>query len=130
MKDPTHLKQTIEKLENQRSLLGDEAVDIAIAALQKELDQQQEESRIWKGPEGERKLVTVMFADLSGFTALSEREDPEIVRKLVNATFERLAQIIMGYGGFIEKYMKDEWRSLSAGNCPRAWGSDIVIAPG
>ena len=108
MTDPAHLKQTIEKLEKQRPLLGDEAVDVAIAALQKELAHLQEEASSLKETPGERKLVTVIFADLSGFTALSEREDPEVVRRLVNATFEKLAKIIMGYGGFIEKYIGDE----------------------
>jgi class 3 adenylate cyclase len=38
----------------------------------------------------ERKLVTVMFADISGFTSMSEKMDPELVRDLINACFERL----------------------------------------
>ena len=95
-------------LENQRPQIGDEAVDLAVEALQKELADLHQFSSPLKEIEGERKLVTVMFADLSGFTAYSEKEDPEIVRKLVNAIFERLAQVIMEYGGFIEKYIGDE----------------------
>ncbi len=38
----------------------------------------------------ERRDATVMLADISGFTALSERTDPEHVTDIVNACFERL----------------------------------------
>ena len=44
------------------------------------------------GREADRRQVTVLFADLSGFTALAERLDPEEVRAFQNALFETLAQ--------------------------------------
>ena len=58
--------------------------------------------------EGERKLVTVMFADFSGFTALAEQLDPEAVRELVNACFDHLVPIIKKYEGTVEKFIGDE----------------------
>src|SRR5258708_27516426 len=47
-----------------------------------------------RAPEAERRFVTVLFADLSGFTALSETRDPETVRELINACFDRLLPIL------------------------------------
>jgi len=55
----------------------------------------------------DRRQVTILFADLSGFTALSERLDPEEVRAFQNALFEALAQAIARYDGFVEKFVGD-----------------------
>ena len=57
--------------------------------------------------EADRRQVTVLFADLSGFTALAERLDPEEVRAFQNALFETLAQAIARYDGFVEKFVGD-----------------------
>src|SRR3989442_4253841 len=59
------------------------------------------------GREADRRQVTVLFADLSGFTALAERLDPEEVRAFQNALFETLAQTITHYDGFVEKFVGD-----------------------
>ncbi|MGH7398338.1 MAG: adenylate/guanylate cyclase domain-containing protein, partial [Candidatus Rokuibacteriota bacterium] len=62
-----------------------------------------------EGParESDRRQVTILFADLSGFTALSERLDPEEVRAFQSALFETLAQAIARYDGFVEKFVGD-----------------------
>jgi len=60
----------------------------------------------------ERKLVTVMFADISGFTAMSEKMDPEQVRDLMNACFEQLVPVITKYGGTVDKFIGDEIMAL------------------
>ena len=49
----------------------------------------------------------MLFADLSGFTALSERLDAERVRAFQNVLFETLAQTITRYDGFVEKFVGD-----------------------
>jgi len=51
--------------------------------------------------------VTVLFADLSGFTALSERLDPEEVRALQSELFQEMASVIDRYEGFVEKFVGD-----------------------
>ena len=56
---------------------------------------------------GERKNVTIMFADISGFMALSERLDPEAVVGIINRCFEKLGQIVYSYEGTIDKYIGD-----------------------
>ena len=62
--------------------------------------------------QGERKRVTIMFADLSGFTAMSERMDPEQVRNLINACFQDLVPIITNHGGTVDKFIGDEIMAL------------------
>jgi adenylate cyclase len=57
--------------------------------------------------EADRRLVTVLFADVSGFTSLSERLDPEDVRAFQNDLFKMLAEVIEQYGGFVEKFVGD-----------------------
>lgn len=56
---------------------------------------------------GERKQVTVLFADISGFTALSERLDPEDVVTLTNEVLKELAEAVYQYEGYIDKFVGD-----------------------
>jgi hypothetical protein len=49
------------------------------------------------GSDGERKLVTVLFADLSGFTALSEQFDPEVIRAFQDDLFREMATVVYQY---------------------------------
>ena len=58
-------------------------------------------------PMGDRRVVTVLFTDVSGFTAMSERLDPEEVREIVNAFFRVLTEPIYRYGGIVDKYIGD-----------------------
>jgi class 3 adenylate cyclase/tetratricopeptide (TPR) repeat protein len=55
----------------------------------------------------ERKVATLLFADLVGFTALGEAHDPELVGALVGRVFERLSEEIRRYEGTIEKFAGD-----------------------
>src|SRR5438093_9877816 len=55
----------------------------------------------------ERKVVSVLFCDLVGFTAASERADPEDVRARIRPYHSRLRQEIEGYGGTVEKFIGD-----------------------
>jgi class 3 adenylate cyclase len=55
----------------------------------------------------ERRQVTVFFSDLSGFTALNERLDPEDVRDIVNKIWERAGEIVARYDGRINKLLGD-----------------------
>lgn len=58
-------------------------------------------------PIGERKHITVLFSDLSGYTAMSEKLDPEEVKDLVNRIFNQIKAVIAKYEGFIEKFAGD-----------------------
>ncbi|HJT37088.1 MAG TPA: adenylate/guanylate cyclase domain-containing protein, partial [Actinomycetota bacterium] len=58
-------------------------------------------------PAAERRLVSVLFADLVGFTALSESRDAEDVRDLLTRYFDVSRDLIGRYGGTIEKFIGD-----------------------
>ncbi|MEX2626985.1 MAG: adenylate/guanylate cyclase domain-containing protein, partial [Ilumatobacteraceae bacterium] len=55
----------------------------------------------------ERRIVTVLFADVVGFTTLAERRDPEQVKRLVDAAFERLVDDVEAFGGRVDKVLGD-----------------------
>jgi len=54
-----------------------------------------------------RKNVAILFADVSGFTALSEKLDPEIVREIINDCFNYITAPVYELGGIIDKYIGD-----------------------
>ena len=55
----------------------------------------------------ERRVVTVLFADLVGYTSLAEHLDPERVKRLVESCFERLVADIELFGGRVDKLLGD-----------------------
>jgi len=57
--------------------------------------------------DGERRTVTILFADLTGFTTMSETMDPEDVVQVVNEYFTRMLNVVFKYGGAIDKFMGD-----------------------
>src|SRR3989449_131318 len=57
--------------------------------------------------EGERKGVTVMFSDVSGFTAMSERLDPEEVHAIMDRAFEVILGSVHRYEGTINQFLGD-----------------------
>jgi len=60
----------------------------------------------------DRRPVTVLFADLSGFTTLSERLDPEVMRSLQNELFEEMTAAVHKFGGFVDKFIGDALLAL------------------
>jgi class 3 adenylate cyclase/predicted ATPase len=60
-----------------------------------------------EAPPEERRQATVLFADLSGYTAAAERMDPEAVKALVDKTLRRLGDEIERFGGTIDKFIGD-----------------------
>jgi class 3 adenylate cyclase len=62
--------------------------------------------------ESERRLVTVLFADISGFTAMSEKLDAEVVAAILNDCFKGLVSIIYKFEGVIDKFIGDEIMAL------------------
>ncbi|HEY3248992.1 MAG TPA: adenylate/guanylate cyclase domain-containing protein [bacterium] len=59
-------------------------------------------------PAEERKVVTVLFADLTDSTPLTERLDPEQTREIMTRFFEAMGGVITQYGGTLEKFIGDE----------------------
>jgi class 3 adenylate cyclase/tetratricopeptide (TPR) repeat protein len=57
--------------------------------------------------EGERKQVTVLFADVAGFTTLAEQLDPEVVHDIINRCFEHITAEVHRFEGTINQYTGD-----------------------
>ncbi|MEX1345785.1 MAG: adenylate/guanylate cyclase domain-containing protein, partial [Candidatus Limnocylindrales bacterium] len=55
----------------------------------------------------ERRLVSVLFADLVAFTSYSEGRDPELVRETLTRYFEATREVIERHGGTVEKFIGD-----------------------
>src|SRR5581483_1157680 len=56
---------------------------------------------------GDVRLATVLFADVKGFTAMSEHLPPDQVAGIMNRCFEALSGPIVKYGGTVDKYVGD-----------------------
>jgi class 3 adenylate cyclase/tetratricopeptide (TPR) repeat protein len=66
----------------------------------------------------ERRLVSVLFADLVGFTQLAEGRDPEGVRELLSRYFDLAREVIERYGGTVEKFIGDAVMAV--------WGAPVA----
>jgi len=74
----------------------------------------------------ERRLVTVLFADLVGFTGRAEQADPEAVRELQRRYFAAVAAEVERFGGTVEKFIGDAAMALFG--APRAHDDDAERA--
>jgi len=108
------LEQAIAYIESQRAILGDDVADVSVAALREKL------AALTPAPaaDRQRKQATVLFADVSGFTALSETMDAEEVGEMMNDLWQRLDQTIVEHGGWIDKHMGDGVMAL--------WGTEAA----
>lgn len=70
------------------------------------------------GSVAERRLCSVLFVDLVGFTPMAEQRDPENVRELLTLYFDRAQHIVARYGGTVEKFIGDAVMAV--------WGAPIA----
>ena len=63
-------------------------------------------------PQTERRVVSILFADLVGFTTLSEQRDTEDVRALLSRYFDTARTVVERYGGVVEKFIGDAVMAL------------------
>ena len=101
-----HLKQAIDALENQRSVLGDDVVANAVAVFQQQLSALQAQ-KITRSDEKERRLLTILSSDMVGSTQYAEKMDPEEWQELVASLLNGQSEIIAQNGGTVIQYLGD-----------------------
>jgi class 3 adenylate cyclase/tetratricopeptide (TPR) repeat protein len=69
-------------------------------------------------PVSERRLCSVLFVDLVGFTPLAEKRDPEEIRELLSIYFDRAQAVVGHYGGTVEKFIGDAVMAV--------WGAPVA----
>lgn len=67
---------------------------------------------------GERKTVTILFSDLSGFTTLSEKLSPDVLVKILNNYFDHVVDLIFQNNGYVDKFIGDAVMAL--------WGAPVA----
>ena len=101
-------------LEEQRPVLGDAVVDASVATLRAKLVALQAAAQ----PEQQRKLATVLFADVSGFTTLSETMDAEVLAEILNDLWALVDKAVTDHGGRVDKHIGDAVMAL--------WGAEAA----
>ncbi len=109
------LERAITALQAQRTLLGDAVVDAALAPMREKLADLKTQAL---ASEQQRKQATVLFADVSGFSALFETLDTEEVGDMMSALWQRVDAVIVTHGGTIDKHIGDAVMAL--------WGADAT----
>ena len=123
-----NLKIAIEAQQAMRSILGDAVVDTTLEVLRDQLDELQKQfTQQDLVNQARRKLVTVLFADVSGFTAFSENMDAEDVANLVNHLWIQADRIIFEYGGSIDKHIGDAVMAIWGGDTAREDDAERAI---
>ncbi len=74
----------------------------------------------------ERRTVTVLFADLSGYTAVAAALDPESVKRQLDRILGRLGEEVAAFGGYVDKYIGDNVMAIFG--APVAHGDDAERA--
>jgi class 3 adenylate cyclase/tetratricopeptide (TPR) repeat protein len=96
------LEQAIAAQESLRTALGDTVVDATIGILREKLAALDHQNAL-----EQRKLVTILFCDIVGSTALSEKLDPEDVLEIMDGALKAFSDAVGEYGGTVARLMGD-----------------------
>jgi len=96
------LEQAIVALEAQRAHLSEDVVEVAMKALREKLASLEDVPIIQQHGQ-----ICVLVADMSGFTSMSEFMDAEDVRDTINAVWQNLDEVVVSWGGKVDKHVGD-----------------------
>ncbi len=96
------LEQAIAAQESLRAALGDTVVDATVAILREKLTSLDHQNAL-----EQRKLVTILFCDIVGSTALSEKLDPEDVLEIMDGALKAFSDAVGEFGGTVARLMGD-----------------------
>jgi adenylate cyclase len=75
----------------------------------------------------ERKVVTALFADLVGFTAMSERLEPAVLARVLNGYFQRMSDAIHEHRGHVSTFLGDGILAYFGALQPNPWQCDDAV---
>jgi class 3 adenylate cyclase/tetratricopeptide (TPR) repeat protein len=101
------LRTSINGLEAQRDVLGDAIVNPALKTLRGQLAILEEQAAAQALPVEDRRMVTILFTDIVGSTAMAEKLDPEEWRRIVAKTHQVVGDAITAHHGRIAQYLGD-----------------------
>jgi class 3 adenylate cyclase/tetratricopeptide (TPR) repeat protein len=108
MSEREKLQRAIAALEAQRATLGDAVVDAALAPMRDKLAAFGQSEQAPDQPAArERRVVTILFCDVTGSTAMAEQLDPEVWTGIMNDAFAALSEPIERFGGTLARLMGD-----------------------
>ncbi len=99
------IEAAIEAQQKLRGSVSDDVIDVAIEALRATISRE-------SSSKPRRKLVTVLFADLAGFTSWSEGADAEDVGSSMQSVWEHLDRIVLDHHGTIDKHIGDSLMAI------------------
>ena len=107
MTEREELEKAMAALDQQRSMLGDAAVEAALAGLQQKLSALEKGEPASQTLTGERRIVTVLFCDVKGSTAMAEKLDPEDWAGIMKRAFAYLIEPVTRHEGTVVRLMGD-----------------------
>jgi class 3 adenylate cyclase/tetratricopeptide (TPR) repeat protein len=107
MTEREELEKAMAALDQQRAVLGDSAVDAALAGLQSKLATVGKGEPGLPGLAGERRVVTALFCDVKGSTAMAEKLDPEEWAGIMRRAMTILIPPVTRHDGFVARLMGD-----------------------
>ncbi len=117
------MAKAIAALEAQRALLGDAVVDAALAPLRHQLAAQQAAAP-------QRRLVTVLFLDVVGSTALSSTLDPEDIHDIMDSALQRFSALVVQRGGKVLQYAGDSLLAAFGSEAAREDDAERAVLAG
>ena len=119
MDERQRIEQAIAAQESLRATVGDEVVDETISMLRRELAH-------LETPEQQRKLVTILYADIVGSTNIVKLLDPEDALEIMDGSLKRLAIPVEEHGGHISRFTGDGFKAVFG--MPKAHENDPEMA--
>jgi class 3 adenylate cyclase/tetratricopeptide (TPR) repeat protein len=121
------LRTALEGLQVQRSLLGEAVVIPALQSLQEKISTLEAQISAQPAANIERRIVTILFTDIVGSTALAEKMDPEEWREVVAGVHAMVGQNIEQRQGAVLQYLGDGLLALFGAHTSREYDSENAI---
>ena len=130
-----HLKKAISELEAQREILEDETVEAALAPLHSKLTKLEAQvdpsvDTPQKLPTRQRKLVTLLYMDVVGSTAMTQNLDPEDTLEIMESALLRLVEPVKEHGGRVTRYTGDGFKAVFGDPVARETDPEQAILAG